>query len=438
MKNRYYVYFTVFFLLLLSGCEMTNHPGNMNDVQNEIVLPETGKTPLPIVESATKSDYGISEISSRTERYKAQSSSVDWGGLKALLVSSKNQAKESSYYGVFSVRDDSSGSELYDYHFIELEFSAEAVAESGGETELFIFTTDADEQGVTRVATAIIPAGVQAKNEILNWVLPKRYQRDALSFGEAYKKGCDWEETAPGGWVIFPDGSRTYTPPTVEWVCENEYGDDPEEYEWPTGGGGGCVDPNGCNGGSSNDDPCSGVSGSEICDPDKPCPGDPIKNPTIAPSSGQGVNGGRYGYTRLDDNLDPKFHAGLDIYSPLYSNLYAIHSGDVYSTGVSSTFGNYVIIKSTVDGQVFYMLYAHLSQVGVSDTINSTITQGQIIGRTGASGNASESNPHVHIEVRTAVPGEFYNGWDSHNPESYLGTKFDSNGNPIYSSHCSY
>lgn len=419
---------------------MVNHPNLSNDVQSEFVLPETGKTPLPIIESAEKADYGILEISSRTERYKAKTSTVDWAGLKTLLISSKNQTTESSYYGVFSVRDDSSGSVLYDYHFIELEFSAEAVAESGGKTELFIFATDTDDRGVSRVATAIIPAGVQAKNEILDWVLPERYQKDALSFGEAYKRGCDWEETVPGGWVIFPDGSSTYFPPRVEWVCENEYGDDPEEYEWPTGGGGGsiCVDPNGCNGGASNVDPCSGFSGSEICDPNKPCPGDPVKNPTIAPSSGQGINGGRYGYTRLDGNLNPKFHAGLDIYSPLFSNLYAIHAGTVYSTGVSSTFGNYVIIKSIVDGQVFYILYAHLSLVGVSGTINSTITQGQVIGRTGATGNASESNPHVHFEVRTSVPGEFYNEWDSHDPESYLGTKFNSNGNPIYSSHCSY
>lgn len=67
----------------------------------EFVLPETGKAPLPIVESATKPDYGISEISSRTQRYKAQSSVVDWAGLKALLASSKNQTKESPYYGVF-------------------------------------------------------------------------------------------------------------------------------------------------------------------------------------------------------------------------------------------------------------------------------------------------------------------------------------------------
>lgn len=418
---------------------MINHPNSSNDVQSEFVLPATGKTPLPQIEGAVKSDYGISEISSRTERYKAQSSTVDWTGLKELLVSSKNHTKISPYYGVFSIRNDSAGSELYDYHFIELEFSNKAIAESGGETELFILATDADQRGVSRVATAIIPAGIQAKNEILNWVLPNRYQKDALSFGEAYRKGCDWEETVPGGWVIFPDGSATYFPPRVEWVCENEYGNNPDEYDWPpSGGGGGCVNPNGCTGGSSDDNPCSsGVGGSEICDPNKPCPGDPLKNPTIAPSALSGVNGGRYGYTRVE-NGEPKFHAGLDIYSPLYSNLYAIHGGLVYSTGVSSTFGNYVIIQSIVDGQVFYILYAHLNHVLVSDTINSSITQGQVIGRTGASGNASESNPHVHIEVRTPVPGKFYNDWDSHNPEPYLGTKFNSNGNPIYSSHCSY
>jgi len=260
MKNLYYISLTAFFLLLLSGCEMINHSNSSNDVQSEFVLPQTGKSPLPVIEGIAKSDYGISEISSRTERYKAKSSTVDWVGLKAMLTSSKNHAKESPYYGIFSVREDSNGTDVYDYHFIELEFSAEAVAESGGETELFIFATDNDDRGVSRVATAIIPAGVQAKNEIMSWVLPKNTHAGALSMDDMKAKGCDWVETAPGGWIIFPDGSKTYTPPTVDWVCENEYGEDTDTdvYEWPTGGGGGstCVDPYGCNGGIENDGPC--------------------------------------------------------------------------------------------------------------------------------------------------------------------------------------
>lgn len=414
---------------------MINHSNDLKDLQGEFVVPEVGNTPLPTIDSAEKKDYGISEISSTTERHKAASSSVDWKGLESLLEFSKNQAKESSYYGIFSVRNDDK--EFYEYHFIELEFSRQAVIESNGKTELFILATDTDEHGVTRAATAIIPSGIHAKNEILSWLLPKHTQPAALSMEETKLKGCSWEETVPGGWVIFPDGSKTYFPPIKEWICENNYGDDVEEhYEWPSGGGGStCVDPNGCNGGSETPDPCAGTGSSEICDPNRPCPGDPIKNPEIAPTSGQDVAGGRYGAHR---NNSVGWHRGLDIKAPLNSNLYSMHEGLVWSSSPpdSDTWGKYVIIRTIVNGDAFYMVYAHLNQVRVLE--GSTISQGEMIGRSGDSGNAEGSVPHVHLEVRTAVPGKVFNDWDTHNPETYLGTKFDSSGNPVASSSCGY
>ncbi len=125
----------------------------------------------------------------------------------------------------------------------------------------------------------------------------------------------------------------------------------------------------------------------------------------------------------------------MDIKSPLSSPLYSMHAGLVYSSGISSTLGNYVIIRSSVNGESIYILYGHLQSVNVFN--GSWVGQGGQLGLTGNTGNAVGSVPHVHIQVRTAVPNKVFNDWDTHDPEPYLGTKFDVNGNPINNDSCS-
>ena len=45
---------------------------------------------------------------------------------------------------------------------------------------------------------------------------------------------------------------------------------------------------------------------------EKPCSGDPVPNPEIAPQTNSGINGGRYGNTRSGGS---QFHGGLDLKS---------------------------------------------------------------------------------------------------------------------------
>lgn len=159
-----------------------------------------------------------------------------------------------------------------------------------------------------------------------------------------------------------------------------------------------------------------------------------IRSPTriIAPTQNQGIQGGRYGAARTGGRT----HKGLDIKSDLDSPLYSAFSGDVYSVGVSSSYGNFIIIKSNYGGSWIYVLYAHLNEVSVSN--GASVNALEEIGKTGNTGNAAGENivPHVHIEVRTPVSGQSWNNWDTHDPENYLSTKFNSQGNPVPPSNC--
>ena len=88
--------------------------------------------------------------------------------------------------------------------------------------------------------------------------------------------------------------------------------------------------------------------------------------------------------------------------------IYAVADGYVVtSTAVTDGKGNYIsygnyILIAHYNG--LYTLYAHCSQRNVS--AGQTVTQGQVIGTVGSTGNSS--GPHLHFEVRTS-PGKYAN-----------------------------
>jgi pyruvate/2-oxoglutarate dehydrogenase complex dihydrolipoamide acyltransferase (E2) component len=87
-------------------------------------------------------------------------------------------------------------------------------------------------------------------------------------------------------------------------------------------------------------------------------------------------------------------HSGLDIGVPLNSPLYAPVSGTVQQVINSSTgYGRHVILK-TADGKT--VILAHLNSFSVQ--AGQKVTSGQMIGRTGSTGNST--GPHLHYEIR--------------------------------------
>ena len=195
---------------------------------------------------------------------------------------------------------------------------------------------------------------------------------------------------------------------------------------------------------SSSDNNCTNPEDGEIPinDLDPPCPGDPLKNPKIAPTGEQGVEGGRFGALRINENGGIGSHNGLDIAAEENEALYTMVDGVVVAAkgGISANtrggrdFGNYVVIKTQIDGVDYWNLYAHLNSVSAKEGF--LISKGDFIGLSGKTGNASdESNPtpvtsHVHVEFRLFEDGISFNKSEAVNPEIFLATKFDTAGVP--------
>ncbi|MGA5900901.1 M23 family metallopeptidase [Streptomyces venetus] len=88
------------------------------------------------------------------------------------------------------------------------------------------------------------------------------------------------------------------------------------------------------------------------------------------------------------------YHTGVDFVVPTGTSLKAVGAGTVVSAGWGGAYGNQVVIQLE-DGK--YAQYAHLSQLSVS--AGQTVTAGQQVGLSGATGNVT--GPHLHFEIRT-------------------------------------
>ncbi|MET7452381.1 M23 family metallopeptidase [Streptomyces sp. NPDC005574] len=89
-------------------------------------------------------------------------------------------------------------------------------------------------------------------------------------------------------------------------------------------------------------------------------------------------------------------HTGIDFHAASGTSVHAVGSGTVVEAGWGGSYGNNVVIKM-IDGT--YTQYGHLSSIGVS--VGQTVTPGQQIGLSGATGNAT--GPHLHFEARTTA-----------------------------------
>jgi LysM repeat protein len=96
-------------------------------------------------------------------------------------------------------------------------------------------------------------------------------------------------------------------------------------------------------------------------------------------------------------------HLGIDIAAGLGAPVYASDSGVVVTAGWNSSgYGNVIMIDH---GNGYSTVYGHLSQINVS--LCSPVTQGQVIGLAGSTGNSTGA--HLHFEVR--LNGQYVDPW---------------------------
>ncbi|WP_100010435.1 murein hydrolase activator EnvC family protein [Lentibacillus sediminis] len=97
-----------------------------------------------------------------------------------------------------------------------------------------------------------------------------------------------------------------------------------------------------------------------------------------------------------------KLHAGIDMPTGMGTTLRAAADGVVSRASTLGGFGNVIMISHHINGQSYTTVYAHLSSMSVSP--GQTVSEGQVIGATGNTGNST--GPHLHFEVH---PGGYGN-----------------------------
>lgn len=89
-------------------------------------------------------------------------------------------------------------------------------------------------------------------------------------------------------------------------------------------------------------------------------------------------------------------HVGIDYPAPTGTNVGAAQRGVVVAAAYNSAYGNYIIINHPDDNWRYWTLYAHLNSISVK--VGDEPNKGDVIGKSGNTGNSS--GPHLHFEVR--------------------------------------
>lgn len=116
-----------------------------------------------------------------------------------------------------------------------------------------------------------------------------------------------------------------------------------------------------------------------------------LQGPIIS-SSGYKIPLQNYSISSVFGNRNGEFHRGLDMAAAQGERIYAVKSGTVIKAEFHSSWGNYVVIQHE-DGTT--ALYAHQQQSIVE--VGDDVSQSQIIGYVGSTGNSTGS--HLHFEL---------------------------------------
>jgi len=109
-----------------------------------------------------------------------------------------------------------------------------------------------------------------------------------------------------------------------------------------------------------------------------------------------------------DKEIDRQVHLGFDLASVQQAPVHASNAGVIVFADFLGIYGNCVIIDHGLGVQ---SLYAHLSSIGTK--VGDTVTKGQEMGRTGATGLAGGDHLHFTILLQ-GVPVNPVEWWDQH------------------------
>ena len=94
-------------------------------------------------------------------------------------------------------------------------------------------------------------------------------------------------------------------------------------------------------------------------------------------------------------------HQGIDIATAVGTPVYSSHEGKVVVAGVRGDWGKVIVIEHFWNTKPLYTVYAHLSEIMVN--VGDAVKEGQLIGKTGETGNTT--GPHLHFQVEVNGDG---------------------------------
>jgi hypothetical protein len=120
-------------------------------------------------------------------------------------------------------------------------------------------------------------------------------------------------------------------------------------------------------------------------------------------------------YFSGSNNLDDYGCYSVPVVAPISGYVVSAHDGEpdmtpgVLSNNMEAPTGNHVVIRMETGT---YLEIAHLKQGSVTVRMGDTVTEGQVIGQCGNSGNTSEPHIHIHHQRQdpTAYPINFAEG----------------------------
>lgn len=110
-------------------------------------------------------------------------------------------------------------------------------------------------------------------------------------------------------------------------------------------------------------------------------------------------------------------HHGTDFAQSGYHEIKAAAAGKVVKSYTSSSYGECIIIRHTINGQTWETLYAHMRKGSRRVKVGDTVKQGQVIGVMGNTGDST--GQHLHFELHKGTWN--INKSNAVDPMKYLG-----------------
>ncbi|MFA9557708.1 peptidoglycan DD-metalloendopeptidase family protein [Evansella sp. AB-rgal1] len=115
-------------------------------------------------------------------------------------------------------------------------------------------------------------------------------------------------------------------------------------------------------------------------------------------------------------------HHGVDFAEPGYHPIFATADGIVSRSYISTSYGEVIMIRHTINGETWESVYAHLRSGSRSVDVGNRVTQGMQIGVMGDTGDAT--GQHLHFELHRGIWNQ--NKTNAVNPLHYFEEKEDS------------